>query len=394
MEYDFDRVVVREGTRCEKYDSREEIFGRADVIPLWVADMDFEVAPFITEAIMRRAAHPVYGYEFRGSGFYDSAAGWIARRGGWNVEPGWMNFTPGVVSGLVCAMRAVTQEGDGVVIQPPVYPPFARVTKSNGRRLVENPLRETNAGYEMDFDDLDRKLNGAKALLLCNPQNPTGRVFTRGELERVGELCIRHDVVLISDEIHCDLIQKPYQHIHIASLSDELAHRTITLVAPSKTFNLAGLSTSLAVIPDPSLRRRFRAEFDRMHIDQGNVFGTVALEAAYRQGDEWLDRLLEYVRGNMEYVTEFFARHIPSVKTRPSEGTYMMWLDFRAWGLSPQELWHFLVFEAGLGLNEGARFGTGGEGFMRINLATRRALVEQAMSQLETACRKRGLTGV
>ena len=394
MKYDFDREIVREGTHCEKYDGRQKIFGRADVIPLWVADMDFEVAPFITEAILRRASHPVYGYEFRSASFYDAAVGWIARRGGWQAAPEWMSFTPGVVAGLVCAMRAVTQEGDGVVIQPPVYPPFARVIKSNGRHLIENPLRETPEGYRMDFDDLDRKLKGAKALLFCNPQNPTGRVFTREELEAVGELCIKHDVVLISDEIHCDLIQKPYRHIHVASLSEELAHRTITLVAPSKTFNLAGLSTSLAVIPDESLRRRFQAEFDKIHVDQGNAFGTAALEAAYSHGDEWLDQLLEYVRGNMEYVETFLTRNIPSVKTRLSEGTYMMWLDFRAWGLSPQELWHMLVFEAGLGLNDGVRFGTGGEGFMRINLATRHALVEQAMSQLLAACEKRGFTGI
>lgn len=391
MKYDFDRKVVREGSRCEKYDSRKEIFGRADVIPLWVADMDFEVAPFITEAILRRASHPVYGYEFRGKSFYESAVGWMARRHGWTTQPEWMSFTPGVVSGLVCAMRAVTAEGDGVVIQPPVYPPFARVTRSNGRQLVENPLRETPNGYEMDFEDLDRKLAGAKALLFCNPQNPTGRVFTREELERVGELCVKHDVILISDEIHCDLIQSPHRHVHIASLSEEVARRTITLVAPSKTFNTAGLSTSLAVIPDDSLRCRFRAEFDKIHIDQGNAFGAAALEAAYTYGDEWLDQLLDYVRGNMEYVVEFLGRNLPSVKTRLSEGTYMMWLDFRSWGLTADDLWHFLVFDAGLGLNDGARFGTGGECFMRINLATRHAVVEQALSQLLAACEKRGI---
>ncbi len=389
MTYDFDRIAEREGTNCEKYDHRAEVFGRGDVIPLWVADMDFEAPPFVVEAMRRRLEHPVFGYTFRGDTFHDAVTAWIARRNGWTVEREWIDFTPGVVAGFTFAIRALTDQGDGVVIQPPVYPPFAQVVKANGRKVVDNPLKLNGGRYEIDFDDLDRKLAGARVLLFCNPHNPTGRVFSREELIRVGELCERHGVAVISDEIHSDLIQKPYRHTHLASLSPWLAEHTVTFVAPSKTFNLAGLSTSVAITPGDALRRRLRAELDRLHVAQGNVFGTVALEAAYTYGDEWLDQLNAYIGGNKDYVADFLACNLPSVGTFPLEGTYLMWLDFRQWGMTQKELSDFLVNEAYLGLNDGAYFGSEGQGFMRLNLGTSRRVIAAAMKQLKEAYEKR-----
>lgn len=385
MRYDFDDIELRENTGCVKYDLREHLFGRGDVIPMWVADMDFKVLPEITEALRRRTEHPVYGYAVRPDGFYDSIIKWVDRRNGWKIERGWIDFTPGVVSGFTFAIRALTEPGDGIVIQPPVYHPFAGMIRANHREVVDNPLKLTTDGYEIDFDDLDRKLAGARLLLFCNPHNPTGRVFTREELERIGDLCIKHNVPVVSDEIHSDLVQKPYRHIHFASLSDALAQRTVTLIAPSKTFNLAGLSTSVAITAGDTLRRRLRTELDTLHVDQGNVFGTAALEAAYTHGDRWLDQLVEYIGGNMDFVLDFLSREIPRIKAFRSQGTYMMWLDMHGLGMEHEAMVDFVINKARLGLNDGAIFGSGGRGFMRMNLATSRKVVGRAMQQLKDA---------
>lgn len=383
--FDFDTPVPREGTACVKWDAREAVFGRESVIPLWVADMDFAVAPCIRRSIEERAKHPVYGYGIRPDSYFEAIRGWVGRRGGWAIEREWIDFTPGVVPGFALAIRALSAEGDGVVIQPPVYPPFAATIRANGRRVVENPVRLTAKGFEIDFDDLDHKLADAKLLLFCNPHNPTGRVFTHAELERVGELCIKHDVLIISDEIHSDLILKPHIHTHIAALSPELAQRTITLIAPSKTFNIAGLSTAVAITPSDSLRRRLRAEIEKLHIDGGNIFGCAALQAAYDEGEEWLEALLEYIEGNCLAVSDFLREHIPAVKAIQPEGTYLMWLDMRALGIPHEELCKFLIEKAGIGLNSGAEFGAAGQGFMRLNLATQRSTLLRALGQLREA---------
>ena len=393
MKYNFDTVISREGTFCEKYDRREEIFGRPDVIPLWVADMDFAVPPFVSEAVLRRAQHPIYGYGFRSEAYHEAIVEWMQRRNGWDIRPEWLDYTPGVVAGFIFAFRAFAAEGEKVVIQPPVYPPFARMVRMNNRVVVNSPLaRDTEGNFRIDFEDLDRKLEGAKVFLFCNPHNPTGRVFTREELMRIGELCLKHNVYIVSDEIHSDLIQKPYHHIPIASLAPEFAERSVTLIAPSKTFNLAGLSTSVAITPGDTCRRMFRSELAKLHIDQGNIFGAVALEAAYRYGDEWLDQLVDYIGRNMDYVVDFLTTYLPSVKTRKSEGTYLMWLDFTAWNMADEQLMSFLVEKAGIGLNEGARFGVEGRGYMRLNVATPRSILEKAMRQLRQAAVAAGLS--
>lgn len=388
MTYDFDELICREGTHCEKYDNRVAIFGTDNVIPLWIADSDFATPEFITKAICDRAKHPVYGYSFRTDSYFDAIINWTQRRHGWKIDREWICFSPGVVAGLAFAMRAVSGEGDGMVIQPPVYPPFARTILNNNRRVVNNPLKLIDNRFEIDFEDLDARLAEAKALILCSPHNPTGRVFSREELPHIGELCVKHNVVIISDEIHCDLVQKPYHHTHIAALDPRFAERTITLIAPSKTFNIAGLSTSAAIIPNAELRQRFEDEMNRIHVDQGNIFGAVALEAAYNHGEEWLDQQMDYVAENRKFVEEYLKEHIPSITTCRSEGTFLMWLDFSRWNMDCETLNRFLIEEAGLGLNEGRLFGEEGCRHMRLNIGAPRATIRRAMEQLLKASNK------
>lgn len=385
MKYDFDEEINRVGTNCEKYDDCRAVFGRADVIPMWIADTDFRVPDFVTDALRKRLEHPVYGYSFRSPSYYKAIQGWVSRRNGWEVRAEWLGFSPGIVCGLAVALNAVSGEGDRVVIQPPVYPPFAQTITANRRVVVDNPLRIADGRYEIDFEDLDRKLEGARVFVLCNPHNPSGRVFTPEELRRMGELCVRHGVVIVSDEIHSDLLIKPHKHTHIASLSEEIGRRSITFIAPSKTFNIAGLSTSVAIIPDGELREKYNSVFCRVHIDQGNVFGSVALEAAYTHGDEWLDCLMDYIGGNMDFVVDYVSRHLPGVKAYKPESTFLMWLDFRAWGMEQPELEKFLVEKAGLGLNNGETFGREGIGYMRMNVGTTRAVLRKALDRLKTA---------
>ncbi len=391
MKYNFDTVIPREGTFCEKYDLRQRIFGRSDVIPMWVADMDFASPPPVLEAIARRLQHPILGYSYRSDSYWQSIVEWVDRRNGWKIDPAWLEFVPGVVPGLVLALRAFTQPGDGVVIQPPVYHPFARQIRLNDRTVLNNPVRLVGNHYEIDFEDLDRKLAEAKVFLMSNPHNPTGRVFTREELTRIGELCVKHDVLILADEIHSDLVYRPHKHLHIASLDKRFADRTLTFIAPSKTFNLAGLSTASVIIPNTSLLAQFRHEIAKLHADQGTIFGTLALETAYRQGEEWLDELLVYLQGNIDYVLRFLQEKMPSVRAVRPEGTYLMWLNFSAWPFSHEELTRFMIDQAALGLNEGSMFGEEGRGWMRMNIATRREVVRQAMTQLYEAAQKAGL---
>lgn len=392
-QYDFDTYIDRLGSDCEKYETLTDVFGTDRVIPLWVADMDFPTADFIVEAMNRRMQHPIFGYTFRPASYFEAICGWVKRRGGWEIDPSWIAFSPGVVAGVTFGMLGCTSPGDGVVIQPPVYHPFGNTIRANGRVVLNNPLvQDPETGtYRIDFEDLERKLSQAKAFILCNPHNPTGRVFTRDELLRMGELCRKYDVTIISDEIHSDFIFRPNEHLHIASLNEDLANRTITLIAPSKTFNTAGFSTAVAIIPNPERRAAYQAEVERIHIGNGNIFGSLALRTAYAQGDEWLEQLLGYLRGNVDFVYDFLTTHLPSVRCYKPEATFLMWLDFRSWGMTQEELNRFLVHEAGLGLGDGSIYGVEGTGFERLNVGTSRSVLERALNQLLAAVRKRGL---
>lgn len=385
MKYNFDEPFNRYGTGCEKYDNRETIFGREDIIPLWIADTDFKSPDFIIDAIKERLEHPILGYSYRCKHYYDTIRSWVNRRNNWDVKAEWLDFTPGVVCGISYGLYAFSKPGDRVLIQPPVYPPFAKTITNNGRIVINNPLKIVAGKYEIDFEDLEQKLKISKVFILCNPHNPTGRVLTYDELKRIGELCVKYKVYIVSDEIHSDLILSNHKHVHIASISKEIADITLTYIAPSKTFNVAGLSTAVAIIPNPELREKFADCANKIHVDQGNIFGTVALKAAYTNGDEWVDELMIYIESNIDYVIEFLKVNTPKIKCIKPESTFLLWLDCKEMEMSQTELLEFIVNKALLGLNDGEDFGIEGHGFLRLNIGTQRAVLTKALGQLKEA---------
>jgi cystathionine beta-lyase len=388
MNYSFDEIIDREGTACVKWDLRKQIFGNADVLPMWVADMDFKTPPFITEAIIKRASHAVYGYTYRTEGYYNSIINWMERHHGWKIERKSILFSPGVVPVLFMATLAFTKPGDKILIQPPVYPPFFDAVINNNRQLVYNPLMQVEDRFVIDFEDLDKKLPGTKLMILSNPHNPIGRVWTEMELKKIGDLCIKHKVILISDEIHCDLVLPGYKHICTANLSPEIAANTITCIASSKTFNTAGLSTSSVIISNPEIRAKLDAVIQSVHVDSGNFFGAIASEAAYEHGDEWHAKLIEYLAKNVAVVRSFLKDRLPEIKLNAHEATYLLWLDFRALGLSQPQLVDLITNKAMLGLNDGTAFGVEGTGFMRLNVGCPRTMLLDGLSRLEKALRE------
>lgn len=386
----FDEIYNREGTRAIKLEYRDKVFGNSDVIPLWVADMDFAAPPAVLKALKQRMEHPLFGYTNRPKPFFEAIQSWVKRRFNWDVEQSWIEFSPGVVPNLGLAVQAFTNPGDGVVVQPPVYPPFFGVVKDFGRRVVENALIETEEGYVMDFDHLDKVTSSpdVKLFLLCHPHNPVGRVWSRDELLKMGEICLKNGVTIISDEIHCDLTLFGHQHQPLATLSHEIANITVTCMASSKTFNLAGFSTSYMISSNPELLNAVRQQVMGYHLHMGNTFGAVALEAAYNDSEDWLEELKSYLESNINHLIEFLNTHMPEVKARRPEATYLMWLDFRAWKLNSSELKNFMVHQAGLGLNDGVTFGKEGRGFMRMNMASPKSVIEKSLNHLLTAYKK------
>jgi len=395
MRYDFDRVIDRRNTDCMKHDHNAAFFGTDDVLPMWVADMDFPCPEPVLEAMRRRLDHPILGYTYPPDSLYRAIIDRMGRVYDWSVQKDWITFVPGVVDGVYAAVRALTQPGDEVVIQPPAYFPFFPAVTNNGCQIVNNPLRLEGDRYVMDFDDLARrfatvagfpgKTHRIRALVLCSPHNPVGRVWTADELRRLGDLCLANDCVIISDEIHCDLLVGKARHTPTAGLSLELAKATITLMAPSKSFNLAGLGASFAIIPDPELRRRFA----RARAGQGgvNLLGFVAMEAALRDGGDYLAQLNAYLVGNVAAFARGLAG-IPGVRLAPDtgpEGTYLAWVDMRELGLDDEALKNFMLGKARIATSYGWMFGPGGEGFQRFNLACPRSLVEEAISRLAAA---------
>lgn len=384
MKYDFDEIIPRHHSGCLKYDGYEPIYGASDLLPMWVADMDFRTPEVVLNAIRNRLEHPILGYFEHSDGFYESIIGWMAKRHHWEIQKEWIVFSPGIVTGLSALVAAFTSENDRVLVQTPVYHPFFYAVQNQNRTLVENPLKVENGAYEIDFPDLEKKLKaGVKMMIISNPHNPVGRCWTPQELTKMADLCLKYKTLLVSDEIHADLMMRGSQHTVTANLSPEIAANTITCMSPSKTFNLAGLSTSEIIIPDLTLRKQFVQLMNKKwHIASGNIFGDVALEAAYTLGEEWLEQLLDYLTNNVDYCKEFFKTRLPKTETYRHEATYLLWVDFSGYGLSHSELSRKLIQEAKLAFNDGAIFGTGGEQHFRINLACPKTTVVEAMNRL------------
>lgn len=386
MKYNFDEIIEREGTNSVKYGLGEQIFGKKDVIPMWVADMDFKTPDFIINTIKQRLNHEILGYSIKPETYYQSIIQWYKRRHNWSMKKDWILFSPGVVPALSMAVEAFTNPGDECIVQTPVYFPFFSSIEGNDRKLVYNPLKLNDGRYFMDFEDLKQKISPAtKMLFLCNPHNPGGSVWKQDELKQLADICLENNILVLTDEIHCDLVFKPSKYIPFATISNETANITITTNAPSKTFNMAGLSTSSVIISNREWRQKFMKKLDTTHLYSGNVFGNVALEAAYSHGDEWLDQLLEYIKANIDYAIEFFSVHIPKITPIRPESTYLLWLDCRELEMSNTQLKKLMVEKAGVGMNDGASFGKEGEGFQRMNLACPRSILEKALENIKKA---------
>ena len=381
-----DQVIDRRGTASLKWDFQKRLAGEEGLLPLWVADMDFPAPRQVRAALRRRVRHGVFGYTREPESWFEAASAWTRSRHGWDLSREWLLACPGVVPAVNLAILAFTAPGERVVIQPPVYYPFAAGIRNNGREVLENPLALKDGAYGLDLEHLERSVDErTRLLILCSPHNPVARVWRKEELQGLAEVCLRRGLVVVSDEIHCDLVLPGHRHLPTAALSGEVARRTVTLLSPTKTFNLAGLGGSLAVIPDPGLRRRFRAAKEALWTGVANACSVVAAEAAWRHGARWLERVLAYVAGNHRFLTDYLATRLPAARVFPLEGTYLAWLDFRALGFSDGELKERILRRARVWLDDGPMFGTGGEGFQRLNLACPRAVLREALERLAPA---------
>lgn len=380
---DFDTIINRHNTKSIKWDKYAE-----DVLPLWVADMDFPAPPEVIQAIENRLSHPVLGYSGADEELLNIICAWVDRRHDWKITPDQIMLMAGVVTGVNWTARTFATSGSGLLIQTPVYPPFFKAAPNAGLKLLESPLRMSDSSYEIDFEDFEQKINqGVKVFVLCNPHNPVGRVFSKPELEKLGEICLRHDVVICSDEIHCDLVYKDQKHIPIASISDELAQQTVTLMAASKTFNIPGLHFSFAIVPNEDHRRAMQAAGAGI-VGHPSFLANEAAKAAFTQCDDWLERLRAYLEDNRDYLIKFVSENIPGMKMFCPQGTYLAWLDCREMGLEPDPHLFFLN-EARVALNDGTTFGINGSGFVRLNYGCPRATLEQALDRMARAVSNR-----
>ena len=385
MTYDFDKVIDRSGTSAIKLEGLMEHWGRTDLIPLWVADMDFATAPFVTEAIRQRLDNPVLGYTAKPDSYYQAIIHWNKNRYGLEVEKNAITFVPGIVPGIGMALNAFTEKGDKVMIQPPVYGPFSWLNERNERTLVTQPLKLVEGTYRMDMDSFREQVKGCKVFILCNPHNPGGIVWTEEELCQVAEICYEEGVLVFSDEIHADLTLPPYKHRPFALVSEKARMNSVSFMSPSKAFNMPGLTSSHALVFHPQLLEKFRKYIEACEFDLGHVFAFLSIEAAYSHGTEWLDQCLAYIQGNIDYVDAFLKAHAPKIKAIRPQASYLVWLDCRDMGLSQEALNDFFVDKAHLALNNGLAFGEEGRGFMRLNVASPRSVLEQAMKQLAEA---------
>lgn len=385
MKYNFDEIIDRRGTDALKVDAIPGIWGRGDLLPLWVADMDFATPPFILNALRSRLDHEIIGYTMRTPQWASSIVAWQQRRYGWQVEPDWLNFVPGIVPGIAFVISCFTEPGDTILIQPPVYHPYFHVPQNLGRTLRENHLDLVDGKYCIDFDRFERDVRGCKLFLLCHPHNPGGRVWTAHELHRIAEICHREGVIVVSDEIHADLTLPPYRHIPFASVSSEAADICITFMSPSKAFNMAGLTSSYSIISNEALRARFHRHLENSELNLGHAFAFISVAAAYSHGTEWLDQMLAYVQGNIDYIEQFLATELPQIGMIRPQASYLVFLDCRRLGLSVKGLNELFVDRAHLALNGGVMFGREGEGFMRMNVASPRSVIAEAMARLKKA---------
>ncbi len=385
MAYNFDEIIRREGSGSIKYDKMNFFFGKSDLQPLWVADMDFATPDFILDAIKKRLEHPILGYSMRQASFNQSFMNWVKKRHNWQLQENWLDFSPGVVSALAISILALTKKDDKIIIQTPVYHPFFEVVKGNERTLLENPLKTDESGnYHMDFDHLNSIIDTqTKMIIISNPHNPVGRVWTKEELKKLGRIAIENNLIILSDDIHSDFIFDPNRYIPIASLSSEIAQRTITITSPSKTFNIAGLSTSIVVISNETYKQKYAKKLTDMHLFLGNIFGALAFESAYENGEKWLEQILRYLSANINFTVDYINKHIPLIRAYKPEGTFLMWLDFSDTGLSHETIKSKLINEAKIALNDGISFGKTGEKYFRMNIATPRENILKALKSLE-----------
>jgi len=387
VKYNFDEVIERKNTCSEKWDGVSHLFQKPDLLPLWVADMDFRSPQPIIDAIIHRAEHGIFGYSLVPPEYYEAMISWYQRRHDWTLDKKWFFYTPGVVPAINFSIQAFSKPREKIILQTPAYPPFLSAVKNNDRRRLLNPLILNNGKYTMDFEDLEKKVKDplAKILILCNPHNPTGRVWTKEELTRVGELCLEHDILVLSDEIHCDLIYPEYKHLPFASISEEFAQNSVTCTSISKTFNLPGLKLSNILIPNPNLRNKFSKIIQGTGIHEANCFTSAVLIAAYDKCEEWLDELMIYVKSNLEFLKSYVNENLSGVKVTEPEGTYLAWLDFRELIPNSKELTRILFDVAKVALFEGFLFGKAGRGFQRINLACPRSTLQEGLNKIAKA---------
>lgn len=384
--YDFDRYIERRGSGAIKYDGLKQWYGDSELLPMWVADMDFATPDFIIDALKQRLDHPIFGYTIEPERYRPSIVEWLYNRHGWKIESGWISFIPGIVKGIGMAISALLQPGDKIIIQPPVYHPFRMVAEHNGCEVVENPLKqEADGSYTMDLEHLDSIAAGCKMLILANPHNPVGILWSRETLIRLAEICSKHNIIVISDEIHSDMALWGGKHTPFASVSDKAAQCSITFGAPSKTFNIAGIVASYAVVPNNELRERFYGWMEGNELNQPNIFATIATIAAFDNGEQWRQEMIEYIEGNIEFVEQFCCQYIPQIKPIRPQASYLVWLDCRGLNLNHEQIIELFTQKAKLALNDGAMFGSEGSCFMRLNVGTTRAVLTTALEQLKSA---------
>lgn len=385
MKYNFDEIIDRSQNRAAKYDERMKKFGNPNVIPLWIADMDFKTAQPVIEALKSRAEEGIWGYTSRPDSYFDAICGWQLRRNGWKIDRSLVSWSLGVVPALSAIVKEFSEPGDGILIQTPVYSEFYDVTEAWDRNVLENQLTEQDGVWGIDFDDFEEKARRAKIFLLCNPHNPLGIVWSKEDLARMAEICIANDVLVVSDEIHSDLIFHGKKHTPTAVLSEKIAGKVITCISGTKTFNLAGLQASATVFPNQETKERYDRFWRNLDIQRNNAFSSTAMEVAFNEGEEWLDQLLPYLEENFRYIKEYCEQYIPKIKPNIPDATYLVWLDCRELGMDNEKLRSFMIEQAGLGLNDGCTFGRSLSGFMRLNAACPRATLSQALEQLRKA---------